>query len=185
MQSPTDKIEELYFMEEEVGRGWFEPKSVGEKQHFMVMTISHWLSCRDNQFLVGDAVCIFPSGAYKWGFFPLRCSARGLWLIVLWVVDIEWCGCPFYPPFWVCFSGISFNSCLQLRLSVHYSLYIMRRPSHIFLQKDHSNLCPSVTGDWFSGNYGVLLVDLVHTCSLSPSVVRVYTDSFLLFFEVG
>jgi len=47
--SPTEKGEERYFMEEkeEVGRGCFEQKSLGEKQEFRVMTVSHWQSRRD------------------------------------------------------------------------------------------------------------------------------------------
>lgn len=30
---------------EEVGKGCFELKSIGENQEFRVMTVTHWLSC--------------------------------------------------------------------------------------------------------------------------------------------
>ena len=41
------KGEERYCMEkeEEVGRGCFEQKSLGEKLEFRVMMVSHWLTC--------------------------------------------------------------------------------------------------------------------------------------------
>lgn len=52
--------EELYFMEEEIGRGYFEQKPIGEKQEFRAIMVSHWLSCWGSQFLVGDAMYIFP-----------------------------------------------------------------------------------------------------------------------------
>ena len=48
---------------EEVGRGCFEGKSIGEKQEFRVMMGSHWLSCRDSQFLIRDTMYIFSYGS--------------------------------------------------------------------------------------------------------------------------
>ena len=57
---------------EAVERGCFEVKSIGEKQEFRVMTVSHWLPPRGGgegvgggpQFLVGDAIYILlPIGA--------------------------------------------------------------------------------------------------------------------------
>lgn len=41
---------------EEVGRGCFEEKSIGEKQEFRLMMVSHWPSCLGSQFLLGDAM---------------------------------------------------------------------------------------------------------------------------------
>lgn len=51
--------EECYFMEikEEVRRGCFEGKPIGEE--IRVIMVSHWLSCRAHSFLVADAMDIF------------------------------------------------------------------------------------------------------------------------------
>ena len=38
-------------MEEEVGRGCFEQKSVGEKQELRELIVSHWLSCSGSRYL--------------------------------------------------------------------------------------------------------------------------------------
>lgn len=44
-RSPKIKGEEPYFIEgKKVGRGCFEQKSIGKKQEFRVVTVSHWLS---------------------------------------------------------------------------------------------------------------------------------------------
>lgn len=48
---------------EQVGKGCFKSKSVGEKQEFRVTVGSYWLSCRGGQLLVGDATHTFPWGA--------------------------------------------------------------------------------------------------------------------------
>lgn len=47
----SGKSGEHYFMEkkEAVGRACFEQKSIGEKQEFKVMRVSHWLSFRGGQ----------------------------------------------------------------------------------------------------------------------------------------
>ena len=44
-----------YFIEkeEEVGRGYFEQKSIGKKQDFRVVTFSNWLCCWGSGFLLG------------------------------------------------------------------------------------------------------------------------------------
>lgn len=42
------------------GRGYFEQKSFGEKEEFRVMRVSQGLSCRGGQFLIGNAMYIFP-----------------------------------------------------------------------------------------------------------------------------
>lgn len=47
---------------EKYGRGCSEQKSLGEKQGFGMMMVSHWLGCR-SRFLVEDATYIFPVGA--------------------------------------------------------------------------------------------------------------------------
>lgn len=63
---------------EEVGSGYLEPKSTGEKQESRVMTISHWLTCRGSRFLAGDAVNIFSLlGPVTDGFFPAEDSSVG------------------------------------------------------------------------------------------------------------
>lgn len=61
--SPINKGEEHYVMEEEVGRGCLQQNSVGEKQEFIAMMVSQWLSGRCSQCLIGATMYIFPS----WG----------------------------------------------------------------------------------------------------------------------
>ena len=45
--------------EEGVGSGYFERKSIGGKCKFKVIIVSHWVSCRASQFLIGGAMYIF------------------------------------------------------------------------------------------------------------------------------
>lgn len=45
---------------EGIGRCCFKGKSLGENQEFRVLMVSHWLSCRGGQFLIGDAICSVP-----------------------------------------------------------------------------------------------------------------------------
>lgn len=64
----------MLFYGEECGslEGCFGQKSSGEKQEFRVMKVSHWQSCLDGPFLVGDAMSISVSGSVIEDFFPLR-----------------------------------------------------------------------------------------------------------------
>lgn len=53
--SPINKGEHYVMEKEEVGRG-LEQKSIGQQQEFILMMVSHWLSCRGSQFLVEAAM---------------------------------------------------------------------------------------------------------------------------------
>lgn len=48
--------------EEEVGGVYFKGKSTGENHKLGVIVVSHWLSCRGSQFLIGGAMDILPFG---------------------------------------------------------------------------------------------------------------------------
>lgn len=62
-----------------MGRGCFERKSNVKKQDIWVMRVSHWLSCRSNEFLRGEALYIFfLSGPVIDDSFPLRILSFGL-----------------------------------------------------------------------------------------------------------
>lgn len=45
-----------FYGREEVERGCFECKFIGEKQEFRVMIVSHGLSCRGSLFVVEDSI---------------------------------------------------------------------------------------------------------------------------------
>lgn len=116
--SPTkDKNVILWRRMRKLRRGCFGQKSNGEKQEFRVMVVSHWLSCRDYSFLVGDAMYLSVSGRIIEDSFLLR-------ILLFGVRNWQWVVClhlPASPPgilslLWLGFPLLIFTSIYKLQL---------------------------------------------------------------------